>query len=299
MRKINDILRKYALKPYRYEKKGNVMMVDTDSGRFVIKECQKDQRDIYAYLESRSFHYYPKRINTLADSYQIMEYIEPIVMPEEQKMLDLIDLVTLLHTKTTHYKEVDLADYKQIYEDISNNILYLTGYYNDLVEVIETKVFMSPSEYLLVRNISKIYAALSFCKGELENWYQQIKTKTKQRYVVLHNNLSLDHFFRNTGTYLISWDKAKFGSPIYDLYKLYKRHGLEFDFSDILKHYERHYPLLDEERQLFFILIALPPNLNWQMKEYERCKNLSKELDMLVKTERLISPYYTKDTPQK
>ena len=32
-------------------------------------------------------------------------------MPEEQKMIDMINLVSLLHSKTTFYKEVDEDDY--------------------------------------------------------------------------------------------------------------------------------------------------------------------------------------------
>lgn len=84
-------------------------------------------------------------------------------------MLDLIKLVSLLHNKTTHYKEVDFADYKTIYETLSNNIEYLYSYYNDIITLIETKVYMSPSEYLLARNISKIFGSLNFSKQELEN----------------------------------------------------------------------------------------------------------------------------------
>ena len=36
--KINEALKKYALVPKRYEKKGTVSIIDTDSGRFVFKE---------------------------------------------------------------------------------------------------------------------------------------------------------------------------------------------------------------------------------------------------------------------
>ena len=38
------------------------------------------------------------------DQYEITEYIEDIEMPKEQKMQDMIDLVALLHSKTTHYE---------------------------------------------------------------------------------------------------------------------------------------------------------------------------------------------------
>ena len=207
-------------------------------------------------------------------------------------MLDLINLISLLHSKTTHFKEIDYEDYKQIYEDIKNNIEYLEDYYNEMIIIIESHVYMSPSEYLLARNISRIFISLNFCKNEIENWYNLIKDKTKQRVVVLHNNLDLSHFIKNDNSYLISWDKSKIGIPIFDLYILYKRHALDYDFSEILKNYEKNYPLKKEERILLFILIALPIKLEFNKSTYELTKEISNQMDIMYKTEKLISPYY-------
>ena len=44
-----------------------------------------------------------------------------------------------------------------------------------------------------------------------------VKDKRKVRYVVVHNNLDLDHFLKGKNNYLISWDKSKIDLPIYDL----------------------------------------------------------------------------------
>jgi len=297
MQKINSILKKYSLKPRRYENNGKVTYIDTDDGRFVIKN-KKINQAIYEYLKSRSFDYYPPIISDINDDYQISEYIEEIYIPDEQKIIDMVDLTALLHNKTTHYKEVDIADYKQIYEDINNNIAYLESYYSDLITLIETKVYMSPSEYLLARNISKIFAALSFAKREIEEWYQLIKDKKKNRFVVLHNNLKLDHFLENRNSYLINWDKSKIDIPIFDLYKLYKCHCLDFDFEEILKRYEQSYPLMEDERKLFFILISLPNIIEFNDTEYNMTKDISAKMDALYKTEIFLSPYCFKNEPQ-
>lgn len=296
MQKINEILKKYNIKPHRYEKNGKVIIVSDEENKYVVKKNKKNQ-EIFEYLKNRSFDYYPKILNDSNDSYEISEYIYDDYIPDEQKMLDLIKLVTLLHNKTTHYKEVDFDDYKTIYETLSNNIEYLYSYYNDLITLIETKVYMSPSEYLLARNISKIFGSLNFSKQELEKWYKLVENKTKQRVVVLHNNLDLSHFRSNTKNYLLSWDKAKLGIPIFDLYILYKRHGLDFNFEEILKYYESSYKLQEDEKILFFILIALPDKIELNESIYEQTKKISKFLDLSYKTERLISPYYTKKEP--
>ena len=291
MKQINEILKKYKLKPNRYVKNGKATIVDTEIGRFVVKKNNYNKK-IFNYLKSRNFNYYPKIINDLDEEYEISEYIEEIDYPNEQKMLDLINLISLLHSKTTHFKEIDYEDYKQIYEDIKNNIEYLEDYYNEMITIIESHVYMSPSEYLLARNISRIFISLNFCKNEIENWYNLIKDKTKQRVVVLHNNLDLSHFIKNDNSYLISWDKSKIGIPIFDLYILYKRHALDYDFSEILKNYEKNYPLKKEERILLFILIALPIKLEFNKSTYELTKEISNQMDIMYKTEKLISPYY-------
>ena len=296
MRQINEVLKKYEIKPYRYTTNGKATIVDTEMGRFVIKE-RSNNKEIFSYLKSRSFDYIPSVINE-DDDYEISQFIEDTEYPSEQKIMDLVNLVSLLHNKTTHFKEVDFDDYKKIYEDVSNNIEYLTSYYNDIITYIETKVFMSPSQYLLARNISKIYAALNFCKGEIESWYKLVQNKTKQRYVVIHNNLDLSHFIKSDKSYLTSWRKAKIGLPVFDLYILYRRHALDFDFSEILRYYEQNYPLLEEERKLFFILITLPPKIEFDKSEYENTSFINDQIDILYKTEIFISPYYSKNNIQ-
>lgn len=300
MRKFGAVLSKYSLKPCRYQVIGKVTIIDTDNGKFVIKEKNRDSNSsIYEYLNSRNFNYYPKVISNYEDDYVVTEYLESSIMPDEQKLMDLIDLVSLLHSKTTHYKEVDEADYKKLYEDIANNIEYLYSYYNDIITIIESRVYMSPAEYLLARNISLIFSSLNYAKEELEKWYELINNKTKQRLVVLHNNLDMSHFIRNKEAYLINWDKSKIDIPIFDLYKLYKRHSLDYDFEEVLKRYERNYPLLDEERKLLFILIILPDKLEFDENNFEMTKKVSRLIDSLYKTQKLISPYYSTDTKEK
>ena len=297
MRKYNDLFRRYSIVPTKYEFYKNVTIVNTNDSKYVIKEKNReDKTPIFNYLNSRSFDYYPKILSDKDDDYEITEYIEQIDMPVTQKMSDMIDLVALLHSKTTHYEEMDEEDYKEIYEDINNNIAYLYSYYTDLITISENSIYMSPSQYMLSLNISKILGALNFCKDEIDKWYKLVKEKRKQRLVVLHNNLDLSHFIKNRSSYLISWNKSKIDIPIFDLYKLYRRHSLNYDFSEMFKRYEHSYPLLEEEKKLFFILISLPDKLEYSSSEYQTCNNISNIIESLARTENFISPYYPKNT---
>lgn len=295
MKKYNEILNQYDLKPKKIEFRGNAVIIHTKDGSYVLKEKGRSIRtEIYEYLKTRHFNYYPEILSNRGDDYELVPYLEDSPIPSEQKIMDLIDLMALLHSKTTHYKEVTEDDYKEIYEDISGNLEYLRTYYLDQISLIEMKIFMSPSEYLLARNISKILGAIYYTKDELENWYKMCKEKRKIRQVVLHNNLKLDHFIRNESSYFISWNKAKIGLPVFDFYKLYKSHGLSYDFVDLLNLYEKKYPLLEEERKLLFILMSMPEKLEQTDSEYQRCKMVSEKIDFLYKTEFVISPYNSK-----
>lgn len=287
MHEISNYLKKYDIRPKGYRKLGKAILVDTNDKKFVVKEKTRQNNEIFKYLESRNFDYYPKLIIEDAD-FEMTEYIEEIETPLEQKMTDMIDLVAMLHAKTTFYKEIDNDEYKKIYEDILGNIEYLNNYYYDLITIIETKVYMSPKEYLMARNIAIIFKTLNDCYKLTKDWYELVKDKTKRRYVVVHNNLDVNHFLKDRGSYLISWDKSKIDSPIFDIYKLYKKHGLDYDFETILKRYERSYPLLEEEKKLLYILILLPDKVDFDDNEYKMCEKISNMIDFIYKSRNIV-----------
>ncbi len=294
MQEINELLKKYKLKPIKYRKIKKTLLIETSNGKYSIKENTPNKTKIYEYLKSRNFDYIPNIITKDKDDYEITEFVESYAIPKEQKIIDMIDLISLLHNKTTHYKEVTEDDYKEIYEKIKNRIEYLYNYYTDTITIIDTKIYMSPSEYALARNISIIFQTINFINKEIDSWYNIVKEKTKIRQTIIHNNLELDHYISNDKKYLISWDNAKIDMPIYDIYKLYINHGLEYDFSELLKRYEKNYHLHEDEKKLLFILISIPPIISKKNTEYENCVEINKLIEIMYKTKKLISPYYSK-----
>ncbi|MFA5407959.1 MAG: hypothetical protein WC343_04215 [Bacilli bacterium] len=293
MNDIRNITNKYAVTPYRYTIKKNATIIDTDDGHFVFKKRSNESNpsELFKYLKSRDFKYFPDFIDR-DDSYDIYRYVEDVSTPREQKALDMMYLLSMLHNKTTFYKDIDEDDYKEIYEDTIKDIDYIYNYYTDIITIIETKIYMSPSEYLIARNISKIFNSIIFARREIDRWYDLVKNKHKKRVVTLHNNLDLDHLIRNDNLYLVSWDKAKCDMPLFDILDFYKRYALEFDFDELIKIYESKYQLLEEERALLFVMMSIPHKIGFQTKEIERCKEVRRILDYIYKTEILISPYY-------
>lgn len=288
MKQIHEFLKNHNIKPTRYQKLGKVYFIEVDGEKYAIKRKENDLEPIYNYLNARNFNYYP---NILAsEDFEITKVVDDIEYPLEQKITDLIDVTALLHSKTSFYKEVESDYFKKIYEDINGNIEYLEEYYSDIITMIEKEIYMSPSYYLIARNINLFFDSIYYAKENLEKWYGIVSSKNKVRFVVLHNNLSLDHFLKGDNAYLISWDKSKIDLPIFDLYKLYKRHALDFDFEHLLLEYEKKYPLLEEERILLFILISLPNKITWK-EEFKTCLEFTKEIDLMYKTRNWIQLY--------
>lgn len=269
-------------------KKGKCLIANINDKKYAIKDKSNDNiKSIYEYLSSRNFDYFPKLIVD-NDKYDIYEYIEEVDNPIEQKAYDMIDLISLLHNKTTYYKEMDIDEYKEIYESVSYKINSRMNYYNNLMNMIEREMFMSPSHYLIARNISKIFGSLDYSKKNINEWYDLVKTKGKKRLVTLYNNIDLNHVIRNKDLYLLSWDKSKTGIPIYDIYNFYFKYYKVLDFKDLLKHYENRYPLLEEEKKLFNILISIPDEIDFKSNEMDNCKNVKKIIDYIYKSEVLV-----------
>lgn len=292
MNNLRSFLNKNDLEIKRLTIKNKTKILDTNRGTLVFKNKDNNINltNTFNYLESRAFNNYAKRVFE-NNNYDVYEYINGYNEPNEQKILDLINLLTILHYKTTFYKEVDIDYFKEIYENTINKIDYIYNYYTDIISLIETSIYMSPVEYLIARNISKIYESLNYSKENINKWYELVKNKRRIRVVNIHNNLSLEHYIKSDKPYLISWEKSKIDNPIYDLYNLYLNHYLDFDFNELFINYESKYPLLNEERILLFSLLTIPWKFEFNDTEYNLCKNARKLFDYLYKTEKLVTEY--------
>ena len=275
MLRVHNILKKYNIVPTKIVKNNNVFIIDD---KYVVKENKN--KDIYHYLDDRSFKYYPKIVNKVDDDYLITEYIKEEDTTDRTKIEDMIDLTALLHNKTTFYKKVDVADKKEIYEDTMKKINDIFKYYDSYMVDIESKDIYSPSEYLLAVNISIMFSSLYKAKERLDSWYENIKDKDKVRYVINHNNLDISHFIKSDNKYLTSWDKASIGLPIYDLYNLFTKKMYDYDL--ILDSYTSSYPLLDYEKELLLIFLLIPHKIEKE-DEYDKVVEIVNIVDKLVK----------------
>ena len=50
---------------------------------------------------------------------------------------------------------------------------------------------------------------------------------------------------------------------------------------------------------VLFVLITMPPEIKMINDEFNKCKNISKVIDYVFKTEDLIRPYYAEEEEEK
>lgn len=276
-------------KPYKISKINNVYIFNTMDGNYVIKLNPKiNYRELYTYLNSRSFNYLPFYSLDSRDDMAVFDYQEDISLNKEQKLIDMIEVVSLLHLKTISFKDITLDKYKELYEDLKNNINYCFNYYEDKFNQYITKEYNTPSEFLLLRNYSIIYEAFYYNLDMLDRWYALVKDKTKQRVSLIHNNLRLEHFIHNTDNYLISWDNYRYDTPIIDLYNLYKNEWEKVSFIDVFTKYNNSFELLDEEKILFNILVSIPYVDESFNNEYSKCVSYRKLINYLNCSSKII-----------
>ena len=287
---IKRIIEKY--KPLKYTIKGKTVNLFSTAGDYVIKPTKKNIKELFNYLNSRNFTNFPKIVEQ-NDDYITYEYVGSLDTPKEQQLLDLVLVVSKLHNKTAYFKEVTEDKYTEIYDNIKSNILFLKDYYSKMYDEAFTEIYSSPSNYYFLLNYSLINNDLTFVENELDEWFNLVKEANKQRVCLVHNNLSLDHFVKGMDSYLLSWDKYSFDTPVIDIVNLYKNEYLTCDFSGILKEYLKNFKLSKDEEKLLFILLSLPNEIHKETSEFNNTCNVALVVDYIKRTEKLIRPYYT------
>lgn len=276
MNKYKNLILKNDLKVNKVTIKGNATIISTPLGQFVLKD---NIGNIYDYLLSRGFNYFPSIIDYDEEGI-LFKYIDGIDYDFNEKAKDLVKLLTLLHSKTTYF--IDSND-KQ-YDSLEDKIKDINNYYNDLFNKLDNKEYPSPNEYLVEKNTSLILSAIKYCFGKLEEIKEKYKDN-KKRVVTLYNNNNINNVLRDKeGIYLLSLNKTRVDSPIYDLIDLYNKYYSYLDFASLLDYYNKYFPLLKEEKDMFYLLISIPDKLD--ITDY---KNIRTVLNKIYKSLEILN----------
>lgn len=285
MKEINELFKKLGLTVKKIGYKNGNRLVTTDDGDYVIKENKES--NIYDYLDSRGFDNYSSLIEK-NNKYRIFKYEKDNVHSSD-KAIDMIYLLSMLHIKTTTYREVDLDKVKEFYESSIDEIEYLNTYYHKLQDYAENKIYMSPCEYLFIRNASSIYQMLNFSRNYLEKWYNIKISDKKERVVLINNNLKLTNFVEYDKDKFLNWDHSRKDWVSYDFYNFYMNNYLELEMSSLFEIYQSKYKYTKDEELLLYTLLCKLWKVDFMGSNYENTIKVSNLVTYVQKTLSFIS----------
>lgn len=275
MNNYKNLINKNNLKVNKITYKGNSIIIHTPLGLFLIKENENIKT--YDYLLSRGFNYLLPILDYDYNSI-IFKYENSIEYNINEKAFDYIKLLSLLHSKTSYYININDNYNKNIYNKLNEYIEETKKYYDDLSSNIESKEYYSPNEYLFIRNISVIYRNIFIVKEELNVWYKKYKDNSRKRVCTLYNNCNLNDLIKTKEkTYLFNFEKSYIDSPIYDLNNFYNKYYLDFDFKNIYNKYTEVIELNDYEKEMLLILDLLPIKIDIQ-DDLSNTKDIKKKI---------------------
>lgn len=246
---------------------GKCKIIDNE---YVIKDKgSKDLEYLFNYLKSKNFYYIPDI--SLKDGQYYYSYVLDNSITDEDKYLELIRVVSLLHQSTSYQKSVSKEKYDTLYNSISDYIDYYLTYFYDYLLLIEPKEDNNIFELFFMNNYSYIINYFRDIKFYLDKWYDLIKDHNSERVCIIHNNLSLNHFIMGKDKVLVSWDSYMIDSPLIDVNKLIKNEYLKIDVEKVVKEYISNMDLSSEELLLLKIVILLPFSI-----EFNKGDNLDK-----------------------
>lgn len=269
----------------------NAKIINKENEKYLVKRKRTNIEKIYEKLKNRDFHNFIEPIE-LNRNEEIYPYVEELSTTENDRALDLIYLASILHSKTTTFKKVQIDTIKERYEKVIDKLNETFTYYSKLQDDIEEHIYMSPAEQLLMKNISKIYYMLNTSREFIEKYYQESEQILNERESLIHGSLSLDHIIEGENKYLISWNNSRKDLPIYDLINFYRKDYDKVNMESLFDVYLNRYNYTIEEKYLFFSLINIPNILKFDKSNFTNTINARKLVDYIDKTISFTSKEY-------
>jgi len=277
------------LKPLKVERINSVYILYTMDGDYVLKKSKCDYKKLYSYLNSRGFKNYPELFDSTRNDCYLFKYEKDLEIDNNQKIKDIFNTVSILHNKTSYFKDVTSIIYNNIYDDINSNLEYLNNKFKYFFDNDINNRVLIPSRYLFLRFYSLFYFSIIESKKYLDKWFDMVKSNNKERVCLIHNNLKLEHYIKNDNDYLISWDKYKFDTPVLDIYEFYKNTYLNGNIVDNMDIYLEKYPWNESEKLLFCSLITIPFDISFDTNEIDLCREIRKNIIYLNKSYELVT----------
>lgn len=276
----------------------NKIITYPDKTIFIKKRSSYNIEEVYKYLDDHAVSNYLKPVE-VTDKELIFPYFEKTSLTDDEISKRLVLNLTIWQNKTTTYQKLNLDEVKNFYESTKKEINYLFSYYRDIILQLETKVYYLPTEYLFLRNSSIINRQLKVAADLLEEWYETVKNKERERLVYCHGKCELAHFLPIDDGYFISLEQAHLGRVSDDIENLFRKNFSSIDLVTTYNLYQRKYPYTLDEKLFLFVKLAIPPKIDIYPCNLETNKRLLDFYEQLIDFNKFILEEQEKEKKSK
>ncbi len=276
----------------------NKIITYPDKTIFIKMRSSYNIEEVYKYLDDHAVNNYLKPVE-VTDRELIFPYFEKTSLTDDEISKRLVLNLTIWQNKTTTYQKLNLDEVKNFYESTKKEINYLFSYYRDIVLQLETKVYYLPTEYLFLRNSSIINRQLRVAADLLEEWYETVKNKERERLVYCHGKCELAHFLPIDDGYFISLEQAHLGRVSDDIENLFRKNFSSIDLVTTYNLYQRKYPYTLDEKLFLFVKLAIPPKIDIYPCNLETNKRLLDFYEQLIDFNKFILEEQEKEKKSK
>lgn len=276
----------------------NKIITYPDKTIFIKMRSSYNIEEVYKYLDDHAVNNYLKPVE-VTDKELIFPYFEKTSLTDDEISKRLVLNLTIWQNKTTTYQKLNLDEVKNFYESTKKEINYLFSYYRDIILQLETKVYYLPTEYLFLRNSSIINRQLRVAADLLEEWYETVKNKERERLVYCHGKCELAHFLPIDDGYFISLEQAHLGRVSDDIENLFRKNFSSIDLVTTYNLYQRKYPYTLDEKLFLFVKLAIPPKIDIYPCNLETNKRLLDFYEQLIDFNKFILEEQEKEKKSK
>lgn len=315
-----SVLFYYDLYPQQVEDLGKIKRISTNRGEFALKETTMSahQADEFIHaLRKLSKLGYKQAVPILptkygeytvmtgSHTYYLMPWFEAIEYTaresREEKLADQLGVIHRLTVKTEPFqKEQVEQSVQQLVQRWEMRRLELQRF----ADQAENKTYMSPFELTFLTHAYMLDQMAQAATDHLQKWYEICNEKEKYRTVLCHGRLQRSHalFSPDNEALLLNFERASIDTPARDLasfcrYSFPNAYWSEEEVQRWFIRYERHLPLLDEEKHLTCAYLNFPEPAAFaveayvsnrsSMSEFEHVRRLEKRLTAMRKVQRL------------
>ncbi|MCK6257938.1 spore coat protein YsxE [Fictibacillus sp. KIGAM418] len=305
------VLFQYDLYPEKIEAFGKVKKVISRRGTFALKETSLNEEEsnwfthVVHRLSEIGYHQvvplYPTKYGDYTvqhgnKTYYLMPWFaggERLGQTREEVMIDEIGKIHYLTLKEQDFSpEVVDHSFQYLMQRWETRQLEMERF----AEESERMPYMSPFELTYLSHFHHMMKMAEEAKRRLKDWYDACHAEKRYRSALCHGKLSRNHllFSHHGEPHLLNFEKAVLDTPVRDLAIFFRKavHHSNWTREEggrLLSLYQRHIPLLEEEKSLLVSYMSYPEPIFNSVDLYRHKRERFSQIEFVHRLEKRIS----------